>query len=66
MAIIYNENIFKHLVYKLLAFQKGKSFFLNASDLHATLRNGNALHPLLDHWKYDGRPFLHGNPPLNS
>ena len=66
MAIIYNENIFKYLVSKLLAFQKEKGFFLNDGREHATLRIGNALHPLPDHCKYDGRPFLHENPPLNS
>lgn len=66
MAIIYNKNIFKYLVSKLLVFSEEKGLFLNASDLHATLRIGNALHPLPDRWKYDGRPFLHGNPHLNS
>lgn len=66
MAIIYNENTFKYLSSKPLAFQKEKGFFLNDGREHATLRIGNALHPLPDRWKYDGRPFLHGNPHLNS
>lgn len=66
MALIYIENIFKYLLSKFLAFQEEKSLFLNASDEHATLRNGNALHHLPYRWKYDGRPFLHDNTHLNS